>query len=69
MPFLFNLLTIKGLYMFLALLAHLQEAQHERHLVYCVRVMSVDCTRIRVELVQLTDITHTIYQVPFVSAS
>jgi hypothetical protein len=27
--------------MFRALLAHLQEALHKRHLVYCVRVMSV----------------------------
>jgi hypothetical protein len=34
-----NLLRIKGLYMFRALLAHLQEALHKRHLVYsyCVR--------------------------------
>jgi hypothetical protein len=31
--------------MFRALLVHLQEALHQRHLVYCVRVMSVDCTR------------------------
>jgi hypothetical protein len=31
--------------MFRALLAHLQEALHQRHLVYCVRVMSVDRTR------------------------
>jgi hypothetical protein len=29
--------------MFPALLAHLQEALHKRHLVYCVRVMSVGC--------------------------
>jgi hypothetical protein len=41
MHFLFNLLTIKGLYMFWALLAHPQEVLHKRHLVYCVRVMSV----------------------------
>jgi hypothetical protein len=27
-----------------ALLAHLQEALNKRHLVYCVRVMSVGCT-------------------------
>jgi hypothetical protein len=47
--FLFHLLRIKGLYMFRALLAHLQEALHKRHLVYCVRVMSVGCTRIGVE--------------------
>jgi hypothetical protein len=41
--FLFNLLKIKGLYMFRALLAHPQEVLHKRHLVYCVRVLSVDC--------------------------
>jgi hypothetical protein len=29
--------------MFRALLAHLQEALHKRHLVYFVRVMSVGC--------------------------
>jgi hypothetical protein len=42
---LFSLLRIEGLYMFQALLAHPQEALHKRHLVYCVRVMSVGCTR------------------------
>jgi hypothetical protein len=31
--------------MFRALLAHPQEALHKRHLVYCVSVMSVGCTR------------------------
>jgi hypothetical protein len=36
--------------MFRALLAHPQEAIHKRHLVYCVRVMSVGCTRIEVGL-------------------
>jgi hypothetical protein len=46
MHFLFNLLRIKGLYMFRALLAHPQEALHKRYLIYCVRVMSVGCTRI-----------------------
>jgi hypothetical protein len=46
MHFLFNLLRMKGLYMFRALLAHPQEALHVWHLVYCVRVMSVGCTRI-----------------------
>jgi hypothetical protein len=46
MHFLFNLLRVTGLYMFRALLAHPQEALHKRHLVYCVRVMSVGCTRI-----------------------
>jgi hypothetical protein len=44
MHFLFNLLRIKGLYMFRALLAHPQEVLHQRHLVYCVSVMSVGCT-------------------------
>jgi hypothetical protein len=43
MHFLFSLLRIKGLYMFRALLAHLQEALYKQHLVYCVRVMSVGC--------------------------
>jgi hypothetical protein len=49
MHFLFNLLRIKGLYMFRALLAHPQEALHSRHLVYCERVMSVGCTRIEAQ--------------------
>jgi hypothetical protein len=43
MHILFNLLRIKGLYMFRALLVHPQEALHKRHLVYCVRVMTVGC--------------------------
>jgi hypothetical protein len=50
MHFVFSLLRIKDLYMFRALLAHPEEALHERHLVYCVRVMSVGCTRTEVEL-------------------
>jgi hypothetical protein len=37
----FLLLRIKGLYMFRTLLAYPQEVLHKRHLVYCVRVMSV----------------------------
>jgi hypothetical protein len=41
--FLFSVLRIKGLYMSRALLAHPQEALQKRHLVYCVRIMSVDC--------------------------
>jgi hypothetical protein len=57
MHFLFNLLRIKGLYMFRALLAHPQEALHKRHLVYCVRVkvswLHQDSTPV---LVQPTDI-------------
>jgi hypothetical protein len=39
--------------MFQTLLAHPYEALHQRHLVYCVRVMSVGCTA----MVQPTDIT------------
>jgi hypothetical protein len=50
MNFLFSLLRIKGLYMFQALLAHPQEALQKQHLVYCVRLMSVGCTGIEVEL-------------------
>jgi hypothetical protein len=46
---LFNLLRIKGLYMFRALLAHPQEVLHKRHLVYCVRIMSTGCTGTEVE--------------------
>jgi hypothetical protein len=53
MHFLFNLLKIKSLYMFRALFAQPQEAIHKRHLLYCVRVMSVGCTRIRDEPVPL----------------
>jgi hypothetical protein len=54
MHFLFSLLRIKGLYIFRALLSHPQEVLHKRHLVYCVRVMSVGCTRIGVELMSCT---------------
>jgi hypothetical protein len=49
--------------MFQALLVHPQEALHKRHLVCFMRVMSVGCTPI---LVQPTDNTYAIYQVPFV---
>jgi hypothetical protein len=55
MHFLFNLLRIKGLYMFRALLAHPQEALHKRHLVYCVRVSETAI------VAQPTDITRTQY--------
>jgi hypothetical protein len=41
MNFLFNLLRIKCLYMLRTSLAHPLEALHKRHLVNCVRVMSV----------------------------
>jgi hypothetical protein len=50
-------LRVNGLYMFLALLAHLQEALHKRHLVYCVH-QDWSGTPI---LVQPTDITCTQY--------
>jgi hypothetical protein len=46
MRFLFSLLRIKGLNIFQALLAHPQEVLHKQHLVYCVRVMSVDCSQL-----------------------
>jgi uncharacterized membrane protein len=38
-----SLLRIKDLYIFRALLLHPQEALLKRHLVYCVRFMSVGC--------------------------
>jgi hypothetical protein len=41
MNLLFNLLRIKGFYMFRALLAHPQEAMHKRHFVYCMRACYV----------------------------
>jgi hypothetical protein len=47
--------------MFLALLAHPQEARHRQHLVYCACVRSVGYT-----LEQPTDNAQTIYQVPLV---
>jgi hypothetical protein len=50
MHFSFNLLRIKGLYMFRALLAHPQGTLHKRHLVYCVRIMSVGCGRVAFSL-------------------
>jgi hypothetical protein len=50
MHFPFNLLRIKSLYMFRALLAHPREALHIRHLVYCVRIMSVGCGTVAVSL-------------------
>jgi hypothetical protein len=36
--------------MFRALLAHPQEVLHKRHLVYCFRIMSVDCGTVAVKL-------------------
>jgi hypothetical protein len=60
MHFLFSLLRIKGLYMFRALLAHPQEALYKRHLVYCIRVMSVGCHSTPLQSWwQPTDITRT----------
>jgi hypothetical protein len=41
MHFLFNLLRIKGRYMFRELLAHPREALHKRHLVYCMHARNV----------------------------
>jgi hypothetical protein len=34
---------------FRALLAHPQEALHKRHLVYCMRIMSVGCSTLAIE--------------------
>jgi hypothetical protein len=45
----FQCIKNQGLYMFRALLALPQEALHKRHLVYCVRGMSVSCTRVKVK--------------------
>jgi hypothetical protein len=60
----FDLLRIKVLYIFRALFAHPQEALHKRHLIYCVRIMSVGCYQgwSRTAIVaQPTDIIHTQY--------
>jgi hypothetical protein len=43
-------LRIKGLYIFRALLAHPQEALNKRHVVHCVRIISVDCATVAVSL-------------------
>jgi hypothetical protein len=43
-----------------ALLAHPQEVLHKRHLVYCVRVMSVGCATIAVKLQHVGFITLTV---------
>jgi hypothetical protein len=48
MHFSFNLLRIKGLYLFRALLAHPQEVLNRRHLAYCMRIMSVGCGTVAV---------------------
>jgi hypothetical protein len=49
MHFSFNLLRIKDLYMFRALLARPQDALHKRHLAHCVR-MSAGCGMVAVKL-------------------
>jgi hypothetical protein len=36
--------------MFRALLAHPEEVLHKQHLVYCMRIMSVDCGTVAVPL-------------------
>jgi hypothetical protein len=50
MHFSFNLLRIKGLHMFLALLSYPQEGLHKRHFVYCFRITSVGCGTVAVSL-------------------
>jgi hypothetical protein len=60
MHFLSSLLRIMGLYMFRALLTG-----DKGHLVYCVRVMSVGCTGIKVELVfQFNQLTYHARNIP-----
>jgi hypothetical protein len=67
MHFSFNLLTIKGLYMFRALLAYPQEALHKQHLVYRVRVMSAGRHQFHSNAGEANwHNTHAIYQVPLV---
>jgi hypothetical protein len=53
MHFIFNLLSINGLYMFGALLAHPQEVLHKRHLVYCVIVIAVGCIMVKALIYQM----------------
>jgi Zn-finger protein len=48
MHFSSNLLRIRGLFMFRVLLAHPREVLNKRHLVYCVRTISVGCGTIAV---------------------
>jgi hypothetical protein len=59
MHFSFNLLRIKGLCMFRALLAHPQEALHIRHMEYFVR-MSVGCGTVALQTCQY-DKTNKMY--------
>jgi hypothetical protein len=69
MHFSFNLLRIKSLHLLRALLAHPQEVLHKRHLVYCVRVMSVGCATTAVKLQswhnQLTYVHVRRYTLPY----
>jgi hypothetical protein len=68
MHFSFSLMRIKGLYMFRVLLAHPQEALNKRHLVYCVRMMSVGCGTVAVKQQSCHShwhYTHVMYQMPF----
>jgi hypothetical protein len=58
MHFSFNLLRIKGLYMFRSLLAHPQEPLHKRHLVYCMLIMSVGCATIADSLQSWHKVAH-----------
>jgi hypothetical protein len=62
--FSFTLLRIKSLYMFRALIAHPQEALHKRHLVYCVRIMSVGSATISVKLTYVCNITSAVCVTP-----
>jgi hypothetical protein len=67
MHFLFNLLRIKGHYMFQTLLAHLQGVMHKWHLVYCMHVSLLAAPGLEWNwhstpiLLQPTDITCTQY--------
>jgi hypothetical protein len=58
MNFSFNLLIIKGLYIFQALLAHPQEVIHKLHLVNCM--LCHDCS-FTATVAQPTDIIRTQY--------
>jgi hypothetical protein len=69
MHFLFSLLTIMSIYMFRELFTHPQEAIHKRRLLYCLHVMSVVCTRTRVDPnpgAANRRNTHALYQVSLV---
>jgi hypothetical protein len=61
-------IRVNGLYMFRELLANPHEALHNRHLVYCVGVMAVGCTRVEVFNPGAANCynKHAIYQVPLV---